>query len=59
MVMADFRKFETMIEETIDLNEVKYHLYLVKSSFDPELEGLLAIKIRNLLVLFISCIISV
>ncbi len=37
--MADFRKYEEMIESTIDLNEIKNHLYLVKSTFDPDLEG--------------------
>jgi hypothetical protein len=38
--MTDFRKYEDMIESTIDLKEIKNHLFLVKSSFDPDLEGI-------------------
>ncbi len=39
-IMTDFRKYEDMIESTIDLKEIKNHLFLVKSSFDPDLEGI-------------------
>ncbi len=28
-----------MIEETIDLKEIKNHMYLIKSSYDPNLKG--------------------
>ena len=52
--MVDFDKYEDMIESTIDLDQIKNHFYLIKSDFDPDLEGELQhiIKLRNRIFVF-------
>jgi hypothetical protein len=42
--MADFQKYEEMVESTIDFKEIKNHLYLIKSDFDPDLQGIFMIE---------------
>lgn len=39
-LMADFSNFQDMIEQTLDLKQVNNHLYIIKSSYDPELKEL-------------------
>ena len=36
--MDEFRKYEEMIENTMDLDQIKNHFYLIKSDFDPDLK---------------------
>lgn len=36
----DFKKYQEMVESTIDLDQIKNHLFLIKSSYKPELREL-------------------
>lgn len=38
--MTEFNNYQQMVETTIDLDAIKNHLYLIKSSFKPELTEL-------------------
>ena len=38
MIMDELRKYEEMMENTIDLDQIKNHFYLIKSDFDPDLQ---------------------
>ena len=38
--MTEFKSYQKMVETTIDLDAIKNHLYLIKSSFKPELTEL-------------------
>jgi len=39
-LISDFANFQKMVEETIDLKQIQNHLYLIKSSYDPNLKEL-------------------
>jgi DNA mismatch repair protein MSH2 len=36
----DFKKYQEMIESTLDLDEVKNHKFMINSSYKPELKEL-------------------
>jgi DNA mismatch repair protein MSH2 len=38
--MMDFRAYQDMVESTLDLEQIKNHIFLIKSSHKPELEDL-------------------
>ena len=37
--LNDFRKFQEMVEQTIDLERVEQHEFVVKADFDDDLKG--------------------
>lgn len=39
--MSDFTNFQAMVEQTLDLEQVKNHLFIVKASYDPNLKGII------------------
>lgn len=42
--MIDFKKYQEMIESTIDLEQVDQHEFMIKANFD---EGLQGVYFRN------------
>ena len=49
--MQDFVNYQEMVESTIDLKEIKNQLYLIKPSFDPDLQGNYT---NHLFIIFLS-----
>lgn len=38
-LLMDFRKFQDMVEQTIDLEQVKNHEFVIRADFDENLTG--------------------